>query len=60
VNTKFPVPEYRIYGGFPSYRLKALLMNFLCTRGDNTFTINKYYIKNLELVQIIIWFSYMY
>jgi hypothetical protein len=60
VNTKFPVPESRRYGGFPPCRLKALMMNFLRTRGDTTFAINKYCIRNLELIQIIIWFSYIY
>ena len=60
MNTNFPVPQYRRYGGIPPCRLKALMMSYLRTRDDNTFTKNKYCVRNVELIKIIIWFSYTY
>jgi len=33
---------------------------FLSTRGYNTFIKNKYCLRNVKLIQIIIWFSYIY
>jgi hypothetical protein len=32
---------------------------FLSTRGNNTFIKNKYCMRNVKLIQIIIWFSYI-